>query len=240
MKQALTKAFPATLPVLAGYLFLGFAYGVTMRESGLGVGWTALASVAVYAGSMQFAMVGLLTGAFAPVTAALMALMVNARHIFYGLSMLEPYSRAGRYKPYLIFALTDETYSLVVSGAPKGTDPTRWYAAVSALDQLYWVAGSMLGAVLGQAIPFDLAGIDFAMTALFTVIVTEQTMDAWKAVRAGEMSLADGVFPLALGLGATLLCLVLVGKSGFLLAAMAAMLACFFLRYTFAERGRAA
>lgn len=240
MKQALRKAFPATLPVMAGYLFLGFAYGVTMKESGFGPWWTALASVLVYAGSMQFAMVGLLAGAFAPVTALLMALMVNARHIFYGLSMLESYGQAGRYKPYLIFSLTDETYSLVVSGAPRGMDAPRWFAAVSALDQLYWVAGSLLGAVLGQVIPFDLTGIDFAMTALFTVIVTEQTMDAWKAVRAGEMSLADGAFPLALGLGATLLCLLLVGKSGFLLAAMAAMLACFFLRYTLTEGRRAA
>lgn len=240
VKQALRRAFPATLPVLAGYGFLGFAYGVTMKESGFGPGWTALCSLAVYAGSMQFALVGLMASAFAPVTAMLMALMVNARHVFYGLSMLEPYGHAGAYKPYLIFALTDETYSLVVSGAPEGTNAPQWYTAVSALDQGYWVAGSLLGAVLGQVIPFDLTGIDFAMTALFTVIVTEQTMDAVKAVRAGEMSLSDGAFPLALGLGATLLCLVLVGKNGFLLAAMAAMLACFFLRYRMTEGRRTA
>ncbi|MBR4080726.1 MAG: AzlC family ABC transporter permease [Clostridia bacterium] len=235
MKHALKRAFPATLPVLAGYLFLGIAYGVTMRESGFGFGWTALASMTVYAGSMQFALIGLMAAAFSPVTTVLMTLLVNARHLFYGLSLLEPYGRASHGRQYLIFALTDETYSLVISGAPQDVDAERWYLAVTALDHSYWVLGSCVGALLGQVIPFDMSGVEFAMTALFTVIVTEQTIDMVKAVRDGKMRLGEGLFPLLLGLAATILSLLLVGKSGFLIAAMAAMLACFFLRFSITE-----
>ena len=240
VKHALKRAFPATLPVLAGYRFLGIAYGVTMKESGFGLVWSGLISLTVYAGSMQFALIGLMAAAFSPVTTVLMTLLVNARHLFYGLSLLEPYGKAQLGKPYLIFALTDETYSLVVSGAPKDVKADKWYLAVSALDQSYWVMGSCIGALLGQVLPFDMTGVDFAMTALFTVIVTEQTMDVFARIRKGELRMAEGLFPLALGLAATVLSLLLVGKSGFLVAAMAAMLACFFLKYMTAERGRAA
>ena len=123
VKQLIRKAFPSTIPVLAGYTFLGIAYGITMRESGFGALWTLLISMAVYAGSMQFALIGLMTGAFSPVTTALMTLLVNARHIFYGLSMLGYYGNAGRKKPYLIFSLTDETYSLLCGGAPGRRRP---------------------------------------------------------------------------------------------------------------------
>ena len=232
------KAFPRTLPVMAGYLFLGIAYGVALREKGFGMEWALLISTTVYAGSMQFAMLGAMTQPFAPVTMALMTLLVNARHIFYGLSMLDKYANTGRYKPYLIFALTDETYSLVCNGTPEGAeDKPGWYAAVSLLDQVYWVAGSVIGVALGQALPFDLTGIDFAMTALFTVIVTEQTMDAVKAYRTREMRLADAAFPALLGLVATLGSLLIVGKDSFLLMAMALMLGCFFLRYQTVKGG---
>ena len=232
-KSVFALAFPRTLPVLAGYIFLGIAYGITMKAGGLEAKWTALASVAVYGGSMQFALVGLLQEAFAPVTVLLMTLLIQARHIFYGLSMLAPYGRQkGALKQYLIFALTDETYSLVVQGAPEGVDEGRYFFAVSLLDQIYWVTGSVIGAIAGQIIPFDMTGIDFAMTALFTVIVTEQTMDAWKGWKEKRLSAFDAVFPTALGLVSTLVSLLLVGTSGFLVAAMAAMLVCFFLRYT--------
>ena len=173
MLRMMKKAFPRTLPVMAGYLFLGIAYGVALREKGFGMEWALLISTTVYAGSMQFAMLGAMTQPFAPETMALMTLLVNARHIFYGLSMLDKYAAAGRYKPYLVFSLTDETYSLVCNGAPEdAADKAGWYAAVSLLDQVYWVAGSVIGVALGQALPFDLTGIDFAMTALFAVIVT--------------------------------------------------------------------
>lgn len=238
MKHALKRAFPATLPVLAGYLFLGIAYGVTMRESGFGFGWSALASITVYAGSMQFALIGLMASAFSPLTTVLMTLLVNARHLFYGLSLLEPYGKAKHGRQYLIFALTDETYSLVVSGAPGDVAADKWYLAVSLLDHSYWVLGSCIGALLGQVLPFDMRGVEFAMTALFTVIVTEQTIDMAQAVRAGRIRLGEGLFPLLLGLAATILSLLLVGKDGFLVAAMSAMLACFFLKYRAEERRR--
>ena len=232
MFQMMKRAFPRTIPVLAGYVFLGIAFGVTLKEHGYGLPWALLMSVVIYAGSMQFAIITPMVQPFAPVTVALMTLLVNARHLFYGLSMLRTYEGTGKYKPYLIFALSDETYSLVCEGAPEDvTDKGQWFAAISMMDQCYWVLGSFLGALIGQLLPFDLTGIDFAMTALFTVIVTEQTADAVKAYRAGELSLADMLFPTLLGLLATLLSLLIVGRESFLLCAMAVMLACFFLRY---------
>lgn len=237
MKQLLRKAFPSTVPVLAGYIFLGIAYGITMRENGFGVFWAFLISMTVYAGSMQFALIGLMTGSFAPVTTALMTLLVNARHIFYGLSMLGHYRDLGKEKGYLVFALTDETYALLCSGAPSGAVPSKWYMAISGLNHTYWVAGSVIGAVLGQVLPFDMTGIDFAMTALFTVIVTEQTLDVLAEVRKGSISLSRAVYPLILGLGTTILCLLLMGKESFLIGAMACMLVCFLLQYVI-ESGR--
>lgn len=238
MLQTMKKVFPRTIPVLAGYVFLGIAFGVSLKEQGYGLPWAILMSAVIYAGSMQFAILTPMTQSFAPVTVALMTLLVNARHIFYGLSMLEKYEKTGKYKPYLIFGLTDETYSLVCDGAPEDvSDKGAWYTAISAMDQCYWLLGSVLGSLIGQLLPFDLTGIDFAMTALFTVIVTEQTADAIKAYRKGELSLMDMAFPTLLGLVATLVSLLLVGKESFLLCAMAVMLACFFLRYS-ADEGR--
>ena len=237
--RILRRAFPDTLPVLAGYIFLGIAYGITMKAAGFGALWTGIASVAVYGGSMQFALVGLLQGAFAPLTVALMTLLIQARHIFYGLSMLEPYSRLEHNRRYITFALTDETYSLVLRPVPDGIAPWRWYTALSALDQNYWVTGSLIGAVLGSVLPFDLTGIDFAMTALFTVIVTEQCAASFAAWKKGEMSAFDALFPTLLGFGATLACLLIVGSGSFLVAAMLVMLVCFYARYRTVEGGRA-
>ena len=239
MKQALRKAFPSTIPVLAGYIFLGIAYGVTLRESGFGVQWALLISTAVYAGSMQFALIGLMTSSFSPLTVALMTLLVNARHLFYGLSMLGGYRNTDRKKPYLIFSLTDETYSLVCNGAPSGIDPHCWYLAVSGLNHAYWITGSVIGALLGQVLPFDLTGIDFAMTALFTVIVTEQTMDILDEVCKKKLKMTEAITPLLLGLSVTTLCLVLLGKESFLVGAMACMLALFLLQYLTEQRRRA-
>ena len=233
------KVFPKTVPVLAGYIFLGIAYGISMKENGFGAGWSALISTAVYGGSMEFAMIEPLTAAFAPLTIALLTLLIQARHIFYGLSMLDKYNACGKYKPYLIFSLTDETYSLVCNGAPVGVDAAKWYTAVSALDQTYWVTGSILGGVLGSLIPVELlSGIDFAMTALFTVIVTEQTMDSAAKVRAGEITIFEAIFSPVLGGAATLLSLLVIGRSNFLLLSMALMLSCFLLRWFLLERGR--
>lgn len=232
MRSVLRRAFPRTVPVLAGYVFLGIAYGISMKESGFGVAWTLLISTVVYGGSMQFAMIAQLAQPFSPVTMALMTLLIHARHLFYGLSMLEKYDGLGKWKPYLIFSLTDETYSLVVSDAPADVDRGQWYTAISALDQGYWVVGSVLGAMLGSVLPVSLlTGIDFAMTALFTVIFTEQTMDAAKAVRAGSMTRFDALFPPVLGAATTLGSLLLVGTGCFLLLSMGVMLCAFMACY---------
>lgn len=238
MLRMIRKNLMRTLPVLAGYLFLGAAYGIALQEKGFGLPWAALISTVVYAGSMQFAMLGTLTQPFAPVTVALMTLMVNARHMFYGLSMLGKYAGTGRWKPYLIFSLTDETYSLICSGAPESEpDKAKWYASISLMDQCYWVLGSMLGSLLGQALPLDLTGIDFAMTALFTVIVTEQLIDAYHAWRKGKACLREAFFPAATGAVTALISLLAVGKDSFLLMTMALMLGCFFLCYRKTEGG---
>lgn len=234
MFQMIRKNFVRTLPVLAGYIFLGAAYGIALQEKGFGLPWAALISTVVYAGSMQFAMLTALTQPFAPITMAMMTLMVNARHLFYGLSMLEPYANTGKWKPYLIFSLTDETYSLVCNGAPETeTDKGRWFASISLMDQCYWVVGSLLGSVLGQTLPLNLTGIDFAMTALFAVIVTEQLLEAYHAWRHGETTLRHAFFPAAVGAMTALFSLLVAGKDGFLLMAMALMLGCFFLSYHF-------
>ena len=236
MGSVLRKAFPRTIPVLAGYIFLGIAYGISMSENGFGVEWSILISVIVFGGSLQFAMIAQMLQPFSPVTMALMALLVQARHIFYGISMLGKYRGTGRWKPYLIFSLSDETYSLVVQGAPEDVDKGQWFGAISLLDQSYWVIGSAIGALLGDWLRSNglislINGIDFAMTALFTVIVTEQTMDAVKAVREKRMTLFQAAFPPLLGLLATLISLLLVGTGSFLLLSMGLMLMCFLLRW---------
>lgn len=210
-KNTLRAAFPHTIPVLTGYLFLGVAYGILMASSGYPAWLAVLMSVAVYAGSMQFAAVPLLAVPD-PLGALLLALLVNARHVFYGISMMNQYRDAGRCRPYLIFALTDETFSVNVSAkVPAGMEPARFYTAVSALDQFYWVAATALGCALGAAASFDTKGISFVMTALFTAIFTGQWLDA-KEHR-----------PALVGVGASAACLVLFGPSGFILPAMAAI-----------------
>lgn len=234
--RILRRAFPRTLPVLAGYLFLGIAYGISMAENGFGAEWSLLISVIVFGGSLQFAMISQMLQPFSPLTMALMALLVQARHIFYGISLLDKYRDTGKWKPYLIFAMSDETYSLVVQGAPEDVDKADWFGTISVLDQSYWVIGSVVGGLLGDLLRQNgwismISGIDFAMTALFTVIVTEQAMDALKALKEKRMSLFEALFPPMLGFIATLGSLLLVGTGSFLLLSMGIMLACFLLRF---------
>ncbi|MBQ9307097.1 MAG: AzlC family ABC transporter permease [Clostridia bacterium] len=237
----LRKAFVASLPVMAGYVFLGIAYGIAMQARGFRTGWSVLISIVVYGGSLQFAMIDPMATLMPFLTFALLCLLIQARHLFYGLTMLEPYNRAGIYKPYLIFALSDETYSLVCNGAPQGVSAEKWFAAVSGFDQLWWVTGTVLGAVLGSVIPMQwLTGIDFSMTALFIVIMTEQTMDAVKMWKVGNCTLTDVLFAPLIGFLGTLGSLLLAGKESFLLFAMAIILVGFFVRYRTEERGKAA
>ncbi len=209
MVKTVRYAFARSLPVLAGYLVLGLGFGVLLASKGYGLGWAVVMSTLIYAGSMQYLAVDLLAGGASLVAAALMTLTVNARHLFYGVSMVERYRDAGPAKPYLVFALTDETYSLVCSGdPPAGVDRKGYFLLVSLLDHLYWIAGSALGALLGGALPFDSTGIDFSMTALFLVVMTEQ----WRTSRDHR--------PALVGLGVSLACLWVFGASDFLIPAM--------------------
>ena len=211
--KALKAAFPHTLPVMTGYLFLGMAFGILLHSTGLADGWALVMSLFIYAGSMQFVAIGLLTSAFSPVSAFLITLMVNARHLFYGLSMLEPFRKLGRLRPYMIFSLSDETYSLLCSARPpEGVDRRDFLFFISLLDQTYWVLGTLSGVLAGSVLPFDTTGIDFAMTALFLVIFVEQ----WES--------AKNHLPAAGALIITLFCLLAAGADRFLPFSMAGIL----------------
>ena len=173
--QALSAAFPHTLPVLAGFLVLGIAYGMLMQEKGYGPQWSVLMSAVAFCGSMQFVAITLLTTTFHPLEALILSLLVNARHLFYGLSMLEKYKGFGKVKAFLIYTLCDETFSIVSSVTPpEGVEAKYFYLSISLLDYLYWVFGTLLGGLLGGLMPFDMKGLDFALTALFVVLFLEQ------------------------------------------------------------------
>lgn len=211
--SALRYAFPRTVPVMVGYLFLGMAYGILMSVNGFGVGWTLLISVVVFAGSLQYVGINLLAAAVSPVTAFLMALMVNARHLFYGISMLGRYQEMKKTKPYLIFGLTDETFSIACSEEiPEGLSKEQVYFWITLLDQCYWVLGSVIGAVAGSVITFNTKGLDFALTALFVMIFTEQ----WISTKRH--------WPAVTGVLCSVLCLAVFGRDAFIIPAMLAIL----------------
>ena len=202
-------AFVATMPVMAGYIVLGMGFGIIMKTRGYGIGWSLAMSVFIYAGSMQYLAIDLLTGGASLITAALTTLMVNARHLFYGISMVEKYKGAGGKKPYIIFALTDETYSLVCGDIPaEAHDRHMYYFLVSLMDQIYWVAGSVLGAVLGSVITISVEGIDFALTALFVTVFVEQ----WLSTKDHMAALT--------GVAASVVCLLIFGAGNFLIPAI--------------------
>ena len=201
------RALKLSLPVMCGYVFLGTAFGATLAQAGFGTAWALAMSVLVYAGSMQFVMVPLLATSAPLLTVAITALMVNARHLFYGLSYVERFARMGRARPYMIFALTDETYS-VFCGLP-GEEEDGVMVRIALYDQLYWIIGSLLGSVLASQLPIDLTGIDYSMTALFIVICVERFMN-----RSDRL-------PLALGCVCALACLFVLGPDNFLAPALA-------------------
>jgi 4-azaleucine resistance transporter AzlC len=208
--KALKAAFPYTVPVLLGYLFIGIAFGMLLEEKGFGWGWALLMSTLIYAGSMQFVTINLLSGgSLGLISVVLMTLMVNFRHLFYGLTMLERYKDMGKKKPYAIFSLTDETFSLVCSiDAPAGIDQGWFFFFITLLNQLYWISGSLLGSLLGQMLTFNTQGIDFAMTALFIVIFVEQ----WQS--------SPNHLPAITGMLLSIVCLVIFGATSFILPAM--------------------
>lgn len=208
-KKGLRQAFLDTVPVMTGYLFLGFGFGILMEQNGYSFLWAGAMSLFIYAGSMQYAAVGLLTGGAGLITAALTTLLVNARHLFYGISMVDAY-KGVKGKPYLIFALTDETYSLVSKPqVPDGMTRQAYCLTVSVLDQIYWVSGTVLGGLVGALLPMDLPGIEFVLTALFVTIFVEQ----WLSTKDHR--------PALIGVAGTLVCLWLFGRDVFLIPSMA-------------------
>lgn len=208
-KNALRAAFLDTVPVMTGYVFLGFGFGILLHQSGYGVLWAGAMSLFIYAGSMQYMAVSLLSSGAGLLTAALTTLVVNARHLFYGISMVDAYKGAGRKKPYLIFALTDETYSLVSKNQVlEGMSRHSYCLLVSALDQAYWVAGSLLGSLAGSLLPFDFQGIEFVLTSLFVTIFVEQWLST------------ENHAPAIIGVVSTTVCLLLFGSDVFLIPSM--------------------
>ena len=207
-KKTISLAFRASLPVLAGYMVLGIGFGVLLAKQGYGSFWAFLMSLTVYAGSMQYAALDLISSGASLITTALMTLMINARHFFYGLSMLDRFADAKQEKPYLIFGLTDETYSLLCADHPEGVNQRQYRLLITLFDQLYWITGSILGGLLGPIIPFDTTGLDFSMTALFVVIFVEQ----WRSAKTR--------IPALLGLGISLGCLLLLGPTRFVIPSM--------------------
>lgn len=208
-RQTARFAFRQSLGVLFGYVFLGTAFGILLRQAGFGALWSLAFSGLVYAGSLQFVLAGFLAAPTALPTVALMSLFINARHLFYGLSFIERFRSMGKKRPYMIFSLTDETYSVLcgMDEVPAGVDKNGAMFLVALLDQLYWVAGSLLGTFAG-GLPLDFTGIDFSMTALFLVIFLEQ----WRGAKSH--------LPALLGLGCASVFLLVLGADNFLLPAL--------------------
>ena len=212
--KAFRAAFPLTLPICAGFLFLGLAYGVYMNSKGFSFVWPMIMSLTIFAGSMEFVTVTLLTSAFNPLYAFLLTVMVNARHLFYGVSMLETYKGTGKKKWYLIFGMCDESFTInCTANPPEGVDRGWFMFFVTLLNHIYWVVGSTLGGLLGGLVTFNTKGIDFVMTALFVVIFIDQ----WRAQKQH--------LPAVIGLAVSFLSLLVFGTERFILPAMALMLA---------------
>ena len=209
-KKAIKAAFVSTIPVMTGYLVLGIGFGVLLKTKGYGALWALAMSVCIYAGSKQNVAIDLLSGGASLIVAALTTLTVNARHLFYGISMIDKYKDTGKVKPYLIFALTDETYSLVCNdeNSKNVENKTAYFFFVSLFDQFYWVCGSVIGALLGAVIPFSTDGIDFSLTALFVTVFVQQWLETKKHA------------PALVGLFVSIACLLIFGSENFLIPAM--------------------
>lgn len=207
--KALKTVFLDTVPVMTGYLFLGISFGILLGEAGYGLPWAFSMALFMYAGSAQFLSVSLLANHASVLSSAIAIFLLNARHIFYGISLIDTYKDTGKKKPYLIFALTDETYSLVTQNQPpEGMQKHTYCFLVSLLDHIYWIAGCVIGSVAGNFIPISFEGIEFVLTALFVTLFTEQ----WLSNK--------NHFPAIVGVVSTLLCLVIFGKDIFLIPSM--------------------
>ena len=214
IQKAFRCALPHTLPIFAGFWFLGLTYGIYMNVSGFSFWYPCLMSLTIFAGSMEFVTVALLLGAFNPLQALALTLMINARHLFYGISMLDKYKGSGWKKPYLIFGMFDESFSInYTADIPADIDRGWFMFFVTLLNHLYWFSGATLGGIFGSLIHFDTKGLDFVMTAMFVVIFMEQ----WMKEKQHKSAL--------IGLGVSLACLILFGADNFIIPAMSAILA---------------
>lgn len=208
-KKAFRRVFLDTVPVLTGYLILGIGFGILLGEKGYGIGWSFAMAVFMYAGSAQYLAVSLLVSQVSLLSTAATILLVNARHLFYGISLVDAYKDAGKKKPYMIFALTDETYSLVTQNQPpEGMSRFSYCFWVSLLDHIYWICGCVLGSVMGAALPVSLVGVEFVLTALFVTLFVEQ----WLTHKDHR--------PAIIGVMSTALCLLIFGKDIFLIPSM--------------------
>lgn len=206
---AIKYAFKQSVPVMAGYVVLGVGFGIILAAKGYGFIWAFVMSLTIYAGSMQYVAVDLLSGGASLITTAVMTLMVNARHLFYGISMLNKYKNLGRFKPYCVFALTDETFSLVCGdNIPENVDNKLYYFALSLMNQCYWIIGCTLGGIIGAYLPFNSAGVEFSMTALFVVVFIDQ----WRSAKSHISAV--------IGLVSSLVCLALFGADRFIIPSM--------------------
>jgi 4-azaleucine resistance transporter AzlC len=217
------KALPLTFPVMAGYIFLGSTYGILMVTNGFPIWLPVLTAALIYTGSMEFLMAEILTSSFNPAAAFLTAFMVGARHLFYGLSMLKKYRGCGPAKLYLIYTTSDETFAINYNADISNFDKTRFYTAVSLLDQLYWIVGTLIGSLFGSLISFNTKGLDFVMTAMFISILSDQWM-------------RDSChLPEIIGLLSSLLCLLLFGAEHFLIPSMILILILLILNRSYIE-----
>jgi len=210
-RKALKTVFLDTVPVLTGYLFLGMGFGILLSEkTGYGIGWAASMAVFMLAGSGQYLAVSLFAEHASIISAAIATLLINARHIFYGISLLDAYKGAGKKKPYLIFALTDETYSLVTQNQPpEGMSRQKYCFLVSLLDHIYWIIGCCLGSLAGAMLPINFEGVEFVLTALFVTMFVEQ----WLSHK--------NHLPAIIGVASTVVCLAIFGRDIFLIPSMA-------------------
>lgn len=212
-RRALAAAFPHTIPIFAGFWFLGMAYGIYMNISGFSVWYPLLMSTVIFGGSLEFVAVALLMGPFAPVQALILALMIQARHLFYGIAMLDKFKGMGWKRIYLIFGMCDESFSInYTARIPEGVDEGWFMFFVTLLNQFYWVSGSTIGGIVGSLITFNTEGLEFVMTAMFVVIFLEQFLKESKHYTA------------LIGIGASLLCLLIFGADSFMIPTMVTIL----------------
>lgn len=219
-KKDMREAFLTTIPVMMGYIVLGMAFGMLLESKGYGVIYALLMSCFIYAGSMQFVAINLLTSGATLISGAIMTLLINARHLVYGLSMIKKFEGMGKLKPYMIFSLTDETYSLLVdSQTPEGCHEKIYLFLISFFDQCYWVVGSLVGSLIGSLITINTTGLDFAMTALFVVIVLEQFLTNEKHLYT------------YIGFIISILCLIIFGSESFIIPSMIGILLSLIILY---------